>query len=181
VIHTAARAAAPILNIPYVRRIRRNHGLEHATVHVLTESVKGRPLAGRSDAAGFWLFGELETEDVKVAVAAALRRMQGGEHQLAVHPGCGTARLTTGTVAGLAALSGTIGAQRSFGGMMARLPTVILLTMVGIFMAEPLGLQLQEHFTTLGDPGDLKVISVERKPGGLLGNTVLHRVTTTST
>ena len=180
-IQTAARAASPVLNIPFVRRTRRNHGLEHASVHVLSETVKTRPLAGRSDADGFWLFGDLETDQVKTAVEEALRRMKAGDHQLAIHPGCGTARLTTGTVAGLAALSGTIGAKKSFGGMMERLPTVILLTMLGIFFSEPLGLQLQEHFTTLGDPGDLQIVSIERRQGGPLGgNMILHRITTTS-
>jgi hypothetical protein len=180
VINTVAKAASPILNLPFILRTRRNHGLEHASVHVLSETVKTRPLAGRSDADGFWLFGDLETEQVKAAVEEALRRMRAGDHQLAIHPGCGTARLTTGTVAGLAALSGTIGARKSFSGMMERLPTVILLTMLGIFFSEPLGLQLQEHFTTLGDPGDLQIVNIERKQGGAFGNMILHRITTTS-
>lgn len=180
-IASAAKAASPVLNVSFVRRTRRNHALEHATVHILADKTKARPLAGRSDAAGFWLFGDLETDQVEAAVSEALRRLRGGEHSLAVHPGCGTARLTTGTLAGLAALSGTIGAKRNLGGVLLRLPTIILLTMSAIFVAEPLGLQLQEHFTTLGDPGGMEVVKIERKEGGgMMGNVTLHRITTTN-
>jgi hypothetical protein len=180
VIESFAKLASPVLNVAFIRRVRRNHALEHAAVHVLAEKVKARPLAGRSDGEGFWLFGDLETEQVKDAVQEAMRRLKAGEHALAVHPGCGTARLTTGTLAGLAALAGTVGARRSFGGVASRLPTVILFTMSAIFVAEPLGLQLQEHFTTLADLGDLEVLSIERRQGGLMGNIVLHRVSTRS-
>jgi hypothetical protein len=114
-------------------------------------------------------------------VNEALQRLRAGEHSLAVHPGCGTARLTTGTLASLAALSGTIGAKRNFAGVMGRLPTVVLLTMGAIFVSEPLGMQLQAHFTTLADPGDLEVLKIERRTGGLMNNGNLHRITTRST
>jgi hypothetical protein len=181
VIESLARASQPLLDQPFIRRVRRNHGLEHATVHVLSEKVKTRPLAGRSDAGGFWLLGDVETELVRWAVDEALRRMRGGERHLAIHPGCGTARLTTATLAGVAAISGTFGARRSVGGYLMRLPTIILLTMGAILFAEPLGLQLQEHFTTLGDLGDLDVLDIERKPGKGFGGMIVHRVTTRST
>ena len=32
--------AQPVLSIPMVKRTRRNHGLEHATVHILSKRLK---------------------------------------------------------------------------------------------------------------------------------------------
>ncbi len=169
--------AEPILNMPYIRRTRRNHGLEHATVHVLN-----KPISGRSDAGGFWLMGDVTTEEVERAAEEALRRMQNGEHNLAVHPNCGTGLVTTGIMASLAGMAGTIGMKRNTSDYMARLPTVVLLTIGAIIVAQPLGLKLQEHFTTDGDPGDLQILGVRKEQvTGITGRPVtLHRVDTTS-
>jgi hypothetical protein len=177
VLENLAEMAEPILNVPYIRRTRRNHGLEHATVHVL-----GKPVSGRSDAAGFWIMGDVETDELEKAAREALRRMQNGEHKLAVHPNCGTGLVTTGIMATLAGMAGTVGMKRNINDYMARLPTVVLLTIGAIIVSQPLGLQLQEHFTTLGDPGDLEILDVKREQmTGLAGRPiVLHRVTTSS-
>jgi Domain of unknown function (DUF6391) len=177
VLENLAEMAEPILNMPYIRRTRRNHGLEHATVHVL-----GKPVSGRSDAGGFWIMGDVETDELEKAAREALRRMQNGEHKLAVHPNCGTGLVTTGLMATLAGMAGTVGMKRSLSDYMARLPTVVLLTIGAIIVSQPLGLQLQEHFTTLGDPGDLEILDVRREQmNGLMGHpVVLHRINTTS-
>jgi hypothetical protein len=177
VIENLAEMAEPVLNMPFIRRTRRNHGLEHATVHVL-----GKAISGRSDAGGFWLMGDVTTEEVERASAEALRRMQNGEHNLAVHPNCGTGLVTTGIMATLAGMAGTIGMKRSASDYLARLPTVVLLTIGAIIVSQPIGLQLQEHFTTLGDPGDLQILGVRREQmTGLNGRPVtLHRVDTAS-
>jgi hypothetical protein len=177
VIESLAELSQPFLNLPYVRRTRRNHGLEHATVHVLN-----KPVSGRSDAGGFWLMGDVSTSEVEAAAREALRRMQNGEHQLAVHPNCGTGLVTTGIMASLAGLLGTVGMKRNPTDYMARLPTIVLLTIGAILVSQPLGLKLQEHFTTLGDPGDLQILSVRRESmTSLTGRPIiLHRVDTTS-
>ena len=57
-----------------------------------------------------------------------------------------------------------------------------LLTIGAIWFSHPVGLKLQEHFTTLGDPGDLEVLGVKRESlKGLKGNPlIVYRVHTTS-
>ncbi len=183
VIENLAELAQPVLNINYVRRVRRNHGLEHATVHVLSSRIKNLSIAGRSDVGGFWLMGNVDTEQVTSAVNEALTRMQNGEHNLAVHPNCGTGLVTTGLMASMAGMLGTLGAKRGISNYIARLPTITLLTIGAIILSQPVGLQLQEHFTTLGDPGDLQVLDIHRETAtGLLGRPIiLHRVNTSST
>ncbi len=62
-------AIQTILNYPPVSRVRRNHGLEHATLHILSQSGPKRPLAGHSDTRGFWVLGDVSTDEVQEAVA----------------------------------------------------------------------------------------------------------------
>src|SRR5512146_3538660 len=89
--------------IPFISRVRRNHGLEHATLHILSERHPGLPMAGHSDFGGFWIVGNLEVDDLQSAVDEALERMNNGEEELAIHPNCGTNFATAGVMAGGAA------------------------------------------------------------------------------
>ncbi|MCA9975081.1 MAG: hypothetical protein KC413_05000, partial [Anaerolineales bacterium] len=88
-----------------ISRVRRNHGLEHATIHMLSEKHTQFSAQGNSDHRGFNLnvYGSLSEEDVTAAVQEAYRRLKAGQHHLAVHPNCGTVLLTTATLATLAA------------------------------------------------------------------------------
>ncbi|MCP4421933.1 MAG: hypothetical protein GY805_35415, partial [Chloroflexi bacterium] len=92
-----------------ISRIRRNHGLEHATIHMLSEKHKNFSAQGNSNHKGFSLniYGDISEDDVANAVEEAFRRMKKGEHHLAVHPNCGTVLLTTAAMA-------TVTAQATF-------------------------------------------------------------------
>jgi len=52
-------------------------------------------MAGHSNPTGFFLFGELPTEEVRAALNEAYSRLRSGESGLAVHPGCGTNLVAT--------------------------------------------------------------------------------------
>jgi hypothetical protein len=182
VIENMAKSVQPLLDTPFIRRTRRNHGLEHATVHMLSARVPKLSVAGRSDSKGFWLLGDLETHQVEAAVSEALRRMRGGEAQLAVHPNCGTSLLTTSSMIGMAALAGSVGVRRGIADYAGRVPMVIALSVLAIVFSRPLGLKFQQHFTTLGDLGDLEVLGITRREtrGPRGGKIVAHRVATRS-
>ncbi len=160
VIENIAAVLRPILDLPPIRRVRRNHGLEHATIHVLARSRQNFHAAGRSHPGGFYLYGDLETDEVRHAVAEALRRLRAGEHGLAVHPNCGTNLLATGTLAALAGMVGSAGTRR-WQGYVERFPTILLMVIGALILSQPLGLALQRHITTLGDPGDLIVTGID--------------------
>lgn len=162
--------AYPILNI------RRNHGLEHATIHILSEKHPKMSMVGRSDLSGFTLYGAVETDDVREAAVEALQRMKAGEAELAVHPRCGTIIAVTGILTGLAAFSSMF----LFGRARDRLrlvviPEVILASTIAALFAQPMGLLIQEKYTVTGDPGDLKIQEVTRSDHQTM---VVHRVTT---
>jgi hypothetical protein len=165
----------PLLDYPVISRLRRNHGLEHATIHMLSARFRGQSMAGRSTPSGFYLYGDLPTPAVADAAAEALRRMRGGEHQLAVHPGCGTNFVMAGAFAGVAAFLALLGSERSLRARLSRLPTVMLATTVALIFAQPAGFAMQQHVTTSGVPGNLEITEVRllsRRP------VVTHRVDT---
>lgn len=176
--HLAAWAR-PLLQTPYILRTRRNHGLEHATIHLL--SGKNYRLSGRSDDAGFVVLGAVPTDALERAAADALRRMRNGERALAVHPNCGTNLVTTAALASLIGLAGLGGSSRREG--FNRLPVVMAAMMAAILYGPLLGMALQKHFTTDGDPGDLEIVSVTRREVRLPWSArplVVHRVATRS-
>jgi hypothetical protein len=148
-----------ILDIPILSRIRRNHGLEHATISLLTQRFPYRRMAGYSYPGGFFLLGDVPTDQVREVVAQALSRMNNGERYLAVHPNCGTNFAVSGLVAGLLAWLGMAGAK-SKRDQLRRLPLVISLATLGIILSVPLGPKVQEHITTSGDPQGLSIVDI---------------------
>lgn len=164
-----------VLSARPVSRVRRNHGLEHATLHVLSERHPQTSLAGHSDVGGFWILGDVPTEEVRSAVQEALTRMRNGEQNLAVHPNCGTNFVTAGTFAGVAASMAMFGAGRRFRDKMERIPLAASLATVALMLAQPMGLLLQEKVTTSGEPASLEVVEITPSKRGRIQ---AHRVVT---
>lgn len=163
-----------LLEVPTISRIRRNHGLEHATIHLLTEAKPGRSVAGHSDAGGFWILGELDTVELTETVREALARLQGGERSLAVHPNCGTNFATYGVFASLGAFLAMVGAKRTRD-KLERLPMAAVFATLGIIVSQPLAYRLQQRVTTSGDPQGLNIVRVVRSE---FGGRTAHRVET---
>lgn len=164
------------LNWTIVRRTRRNHALEHATIHLLSAAFPGKGLAGRSTPFGFYLYGDITTDNLTTAAYDALNRLRQGERRLAIHPGCGTNFLTSGTFAGLAAFGAlSVGDQKN---RWSRLPDVLIAATVALMAAQPVGPKLQEKVTTLADMGDLTISTVRKLGTG--GGVTTHYVETVS-
>ena len=159
-----------ILETPVIARIRRNHALEHATIHVLTEQNPHRHLMGRTTTSGFYLFGEVGTEAVAAAVSEALDRLGRGERYLAVHPRCGTNLATAGLLAGLSSFVAMSGRSKS---RLAKLPQIILATTIAVIAAQPLGLSIQKHVTTLPEMEGVTIGEITRQRRGQV---VIHHV-----
>jgi len=163
-----------IIDYPIISRIRRNHGLEHATINILVQHFPYRNLAGFSFSDGFFILGDIPTDILREAVSQGLARMNNGERYLAIHPNCGTNFLTSGFVVGLLAWLGMAGA-RSRRDKVDRLPLVIALATLGLIASQPLGPEVQKHVTTSGDPQGL---SVEDVYPIRFGQLLVHRVIT---
>jgi hypothetical protein len=160
-----------ILDKPVILATRRNHGLEHATIHILSGHFPGKALAGHSNPGGYFILGDVPTEAVREAATEALSRMRNGEAGLAVHPGCGTNYVVAGALAGTLAWLGMSGAKTTRQ-RFDRLPLVILLSALGFMISQPLAPVIQQRITTSGDPGDLIIVDVYQIRKGV------HRIIT---
>jgi len=163
-----------ILDLPLILETRRNHALEHATIHMLSAKYPERHLAGHSNPTGFFILGNVTTEDLKSAVTEALTRLRAGESELAIHAGCGTNFATTALLAGSMAwfpLSGAKSMRRRFW----LLPFAVAFGVLGFVLSQPLGPILQAKVTTEADMGDLQVEDIipVRRSG-----VAVHRVIT---
>lgn len=147
----------------FLDKLRRNHGIEHATVHVLSESQSNLALMGRADGSGFAIVGQVDPGLLEEAARTALNRMKSGEAELAVHPRCGTQLVTTGALTATAAFL-AFGSRRRI----ARLPDAVLATTVAAVVAQPLGFALQRYVTTSPEVTGAEVTGVSRKKLGRL-------------
>jgi len=161
--------------LPFISRIQRNHGLEHATLHILAQRYPKRSLAGHSDAGGFWIIGDVPIEDIYECVEEGLTRLREGEKHLAVHRNCGTNFVTSGALAGLAAGVSMLGVGRKSRDRLERLPFAMFLATLALIFSQPLGFVLQERVTTSADPGRLQVIEITAARKGRMK---AHRITT---
>lgn len=159
-----------ILDLPYILETRRNHALEHATLHVLAQTHH-IPMAGHSNPTGFFLLGDLAIEEIQPALQEAMDRLKLGEKELAVHPGCGTnlvaSTLLPATLAWIP-LRGT----KSTRWRLILIPLALTFAVLGYFLSKSLGPWLQANVTTEADLGDMKVVEIDFVRKGV------HRVVT---
>jgi hypothetical protein len=165
-----------ILDLPFVGETRRNHALEHATLHVLAARHPGGLLAGHSNPSGFFILGNVPTDEVQAAAAEALDRLRAGERQLAIHPGCGTNFATSALVGATFGWFVMRGARTTVARML-RLPFALGFALLGLAVSRPLGPMLQQRITTDADVGSLQVVEV--RPS-LQGRVTAHRIITRS-
>ena len=147
-----------ILDLPFILETRRNHALEHATLHVLARTHKVS-MAGHSNPTGFFILGELRTEDIRAAVSEAYARLNAGERELAVHPGCGTNLVATAFLPATMAWMPLQGV-RSNRWRLLLIPVALVLGVFGFFLSRPLGTWLQRNITTEADLGNMQIIDI---------------------
>lgn len=158
-------AAMNLLESPGVAEVRRNHGLEHATIHVLSERMRPIRLAGRSTERGFYLYGSVSAEDIRSAVDEALGRFARGEAHWAVHPGCGTNYVSMGLLAGAAAfVTSAVAGRRAH--WWDRFSNALLGGLVGVMAGGVVGPWLQANVTTSPDMRRMRVKGIRRADAG---------------
>ena len=129
------------------------------------------PLAGNATPGGFLLYSRASTEEVREAAAEALRRLQSGEHRLAVSPYCGTNILVAALMA-LVVSSALRGRSKS---VMKSMSSMMFGIMVALTFRRRVGELVQEHLTTLPDSDG---VSVRRIKALQIGRVSIHWVGT---
>ncbi len=158
-----------LLDIPLVASVRRNHAVEHATIHMLARRQPHLNAIARTTLDGFHVYGEVDTRALGSAAAEGLARLQTGEAELAVHPRCGTNLAVAGFLAGVATFL-AMGRAKS---RLSRFPRFILAATLAVVIAQPLGLLIQEHITTSPDVSGLSIKGVRKEE---LGRFTIHKV-----
>jgi hypothetical protein len=147
-----------ILDLPFILETRRNHALEHATLHLLARTHQGR-MAGHSNPTGFFLLGDFSTQDVWYAATEALERLREGESGLAIHEGCGT-NLATAALFGAGLSWFVLHRAKSTLMRILLIPLAVLFGVAGVLIARPLGPKLQQYVTTEADMGNMQIVDI---------------------
>jgi hypothetical protein len=161
-----------LLNLPLILETRRNHALEHATLHVLARTYK-TSMAGHSNPTGFFLFGDIQLEDIGDAATEAMTRLKAGESGLAVHAGCGTNLAVTVLLPASFAWAPLM-RVRSTRYRLLLIPVALTFAIFGYLLSKPLGPWLQEYITTEADLGTMQITDI------LVVRKGVHRIITKS-
>jgi Domain of unknown function (DUF6391) len=148
------------------RRIRQNHALEHATITILSGMVPNLSISARSSSHGFTIFGDVDLGLLRQAVNEALRRLQAGEAELAIHPNCGTNVVIGVSLMALGTMLGMASSKTR-----TRIASTAASSLAGLMAARPVGEFVQKHVTTLPDLEGVRVTDITRRK--LLGFTLI--------
>jgi len=157
------------LDLPLVASVRRNHAIEHAAMHIMAQRQPYLNAVGRTVLGGFYVYGNVDTQALADAVAEGLARLQAGEADLAVHPRCGTNLAVSGFMAGAA----TFLVMGGSGSRLSKFPRFILTATLAVIAAQPLGLLVQERFTTSANVSTTRIGQITKQQKGRL---TIHKV-----
>ncbi|MEO5886065.1 MAG: DUF6391 domain-containing protein [Anaerolineales bacterium] len=148
-----------IMDFPPFLATRRNHALEHASLHVLARKYKDQNMGGHSNPTGFFLFGDMSLEDIRNAINEAMTRLRAGESGLAIHPGCGT-NLAASTLLPATFAWAPFQGVRSIRWRLLLIPVALMFAVFGYLLSKPLGPWLQRNVTTEADLGEMQVMDI---------------------
>ena len=145
--------------------VRRNHGVEHATVAVLFSRTGPQRIAGRASRDGFFILGSVDEAQLLSCAREALDRMKRGEADLAVSPHCGTNIAVTAALSTLATMNAL--ARHPGRPMRDRFGDAFSGSIVAIIASQPLGRLLQKFVTTRADVDRMDIVEVRTYFPGL--------------
>ncbi len=146
-----------LFRILFNHRVRKNHAIEHATVHILEDRFGRMNIEGMAEEGGFSLRGLRDRDVVAMAARSALERLKRGEIGLAIHPRCGTTLVVLNTLASVLFLS-LLALTGSFS-----LLTVIVSLLLA-HAAAPLASRFAQKYVTTDSRVDgMEILSVEMR------------------
>jgi hypothetical protein len=158
-----------LIDLPLVASLRRNHAVEHATMHILAGRQPHLNAVARTVLDGFYVYGRVDTRALAGAAAEGLARLQAGEAELAVASRCGTNLAVAGVMAGMATFLVT-GRSKP---RLSNFPRFVLAATLAVIMAQPLGMLIQERITTSPDVAGLSIKGVTKQE---YGRFAMHKV-----
>lgn len=160
------------MELSILQRVRRNHAIEHAAMHLLGRTLQGPKLAARSDWRGITFYGDVDTRVLQSALEGGMLALNSGHRALAVHPRCGSMISASMLLAMLAGWLVQSDLKRK------PMPGRGLLSITGVtgamLLAQPLGYAMQKHVLTDPDASHAHLVSIRSSQRGAL---TMHRIT----
>ncbi|MGM0436829.1 MAG: DUF6391 domain-containing protein [Bacillota bacterium] len=132
-------------------KLRKNHGLEHATINILEKEYGYNDLAGYAEEDGFYIMGVNNNIYVEEAARKGLNLMKNGKNELAIHKRCGTSM----TVANF--LSAIIFLFLLFTSGYFSILNMIIAIVVANLIGPYLGQIVQRKFTTTSEVKEMEI------------------------
>lgn len=140
--------------------MRKNHAIEHATMHLLSQMLPGRRFSGIALPTGFWIAGVADLEEIRKAAEVGLARLANGEARLAVHPNCGTNIVVTAFISAAASLTAMELHDDEERGLGDTFSSLVAGGMIGAFAGRPLGPRAQKYVTTDADVNGMSIAGI---------------------
>ena len=148
-----------ILDLPLILETRRNHAVEHATLHILADKYKNQNMAGHSNPGGVFPLRKLRQTGYSICRNRSDESSPCGRKRAGCPPGLrdkpGDHRVSAGAVC-LAPFRGV----RSTPWRIVLIPLALSFAVLGFFLSRPVGTWLQAHVTTEADLGNMRVVDI---------------------
>jgi hypothetical protein len=166
-----------IVNLPLIvvafrtfkleRSTRRNHALEHATIHYLEANV-GRRLSGRASRNGFKIFGHVSVEEIRAAFEQVRRIVRDGGQLPYISRRCGSNVVTARGLSLLLLLGVALGSVSLEPPLAVRATALAVVVLFFFGMRHGMGNWIQRRFFMMVDFDDISVRAIrEVRPGDI--------------
>ncbi|MFW6381671.1 MAG: DUF6391 domain-containing protein, partial [Bacillota bacterium] len=140
--------------------LRKNHGLEHATVNILEREHGFSGLAGYAVDEGFYIMGVDNAYLVEEAARKGASLLKRGNNELVIHKRCGTSMTVANLLSSVIFLGLLI-----YTGYFSIL-NMILAIIIANLLGPLLGQLVQKKFTTTPEVEDMEIVSAHYETGG---------------
>lgn len=176
-----------LINLPFVasafrafrcdRQTRRNHALEHATIHFL-EISGARRLGGRAMPNGFRISGRTSPQDIRKAFEQVRRIVRQGDHLPHISRRCGTNVITALGLSLLLLLSVAVISVIAQPPLAARASALAFVVIFFVSMRHAIGNWIQARFFMATDFEEVAVRDVHKVLPGPMERPPVHVVAT---
>ena len=126
------------------RKIRQNHGIEHAAVAILTKRKIKPPIIGLATTSGFIIYCKSNKDEMLSATNEAVKLINSGASELAISQFCGTNIVVGATISGLSALI----LSKLLGKNSKGIVNIASGFFISTLLSKPIGRIVQKYITT---------------------------------
>ena len=136
-------------------KLRKNHGLEHATINILEKEFGYNDLAGYAEENGFYIMGVRNPDFVEEAAKKGLDLLKNNNDDLVIHKRCGTSMTVANFISAIIFLF-LLFSSGHFS-ILSMIIAIVIANLIGPY----LGQIVQKNFTTSSDVNEMEIINAQ--------------------